>query len=92
MWSKLVDILTSLQKGTLKNVLTGAGVMLGSNIIFLSAFSAAVASLQNSVYAVSADVLSLAGLAGFDIAISTILAATVTRLTLNSQKLMLRKA
>ena len=49
MWSKLSDLFTSLQKGTLKNVLTGAGLMLGSNAIFLTAFSAAVNVLKNSV-------------------------------------------
>ena len=92
MWSKLSDLLTSLQKGTLKNVLTGAGLMLGSNAIVLTAFSTAVNTLKNSVNSASADVLGLAHLAGFDVAMSLILGALVTRLTLNSQKLMLKKA
>lgn len=92
MWSKLSDLFTSLQKGSLKNVLTGAGLMLGSNAIFLTAFSTAVNALKNSVNSVSADVLGLAHLAGFDVAMSLILGAIVTRLTLNSQKLMLKKA
>ena len=48
--------------------------------------------LKNSVNSVSADVLGLAHLAGFDVAMSLILGAIVTRLTLNSQKLMLKKA
>lgn len=91
MWSKLADLFTSLQKGTLKNVLTGAGLMLGTNAIFLTTFSAAVNVLKNSVNSVSADVLSLAHIAGFDIAMSLILGAIVTRLTMNSSKLVLRK-
>lgn len=92
MWSKLAALFTSLQKGALKNILTGAGVMLGSNIIFLSVFATAVNVLRNSVGSVSGDVLGLAHLAGFDIAMSLILGAIVTRLTLNSSKLALRKA
>jgi hypothetical protein len=91
MWSKLSDLFTSLQKGTLKNVLTGAGLMLGTNAIFLTAFATAVNVLKNSVGSVSADVLSLAHLAGFDWAMSLILGSIVTRLTLNSSKLALKK-
>ncbi|MFW1942424.1 DUF2523 family protein [Acinetobacter guillouiae] len=92
MWSKLVDILNSMQKGTLKNVLSGAGLMLGSNAIFLTTFSIAVNALKNSTGSISADVLGLAHLSGFDIAMSLILGAIVTRLTLNSQNLALKKA
>lgn len=91
MWSKLVDIFTSLQKGSLKNVLGGAGIMLASSAIFMTAFAAAVNSFRNSLGGVSADVLALAHLAGFDLAMSIILGAIVTRLSLNSSKLMLKK-
>ncbi|MDO6642362.1 DUF2523 family protein [Acinetobacter guillouiae] len=92
MWSKLVDILNSMQKGTLKNVLSGAGLMLGTNAIFLTTFSVAVNTLKNSTGSISSDVLGLAHLSGFDIAMSLILGAIVTRLTLNSQNLALKKA
>ena len=92
MWSKLVTVINSLQKGSLKNMLSGAGLMLGTNAIFLTAFQTAVNQLKNTVNSVSADVLALAHLAGFDIAMSLILGAIVTRLTLNSSKLALKKA
>lgn len=91
MWSKLVDIFTSLQKGQLKNMLTGAGIMLTSSAIFMTAFAAAVNQFRNSLNGVSGDALALAHLAGFDIAMSIILSAIVTRLSLNSSKLMLKK-
>ena len=91
MWSKLSDLFTSLQKGFLKNVLSGAGVMLTSATLVFTAFDTAVSVLRNNLNSVSADVLSLAHLAGFDVAISLVLGALVTRLTLNSTKLALKK-
>ena len=91
MWSKLADLFTSLQKGTLKNVLTGAGVMLTTNVVVLATFQAAVNSLRSGLNSISADVLSLASLTGVDIGMSLILGAVVTRLTLNSSKLVLKK-
>lgn len=91
MWSKLTDLFTSLQKGFLKNALTGAGVMLASSALVFTAFASAVNALRNNLNSVNADVLSLAHLAGFDIAISLVLGALVTRLTLNSTKLALKK-
>jgi len=91
MWSKLVDMFTSLQKGSLKNILSGAGLMLGSNAIFMTTFETAVNALRNSTNSVSSDVLSLAHLSGFDWAMSIILGAIVTRLTLNSSKLVLKR-
>ncbi|AWA47940.1 DUF2523 domain-containing protein [Acinetobacter junii] len=91
MWSKLADLFTSLQKGALKNILTGAGLMLTSSTLVFTAFAAAVNALRNSLSGVSADVLSLAHLTGFDVAISLVLGALVTRLTLNSTKLALKK-
>jgi hypothetical protein len=91
MWSKLVDIFTSLQKGTLKNLLTGAGVMLGTNVVVLSTFQAAVNSLRGTLNSVGADVLSLASLTGIDVGMALVLGAIVTRLQLNSSKLILKK-
>lgn len=91
MWSKLVSVLNSLQRGSLKSWLTGAGLMLGTSVASMTAFSAAVSALKNQTNAVSVDVLALAHLSGFDVAMSLILGAIVTRMTLNSSKLVLRK-
>lgn len=92
MWSKLVSILNSLSRGTLKNILTGAGLMLTTNIVVFSTFQTAVSTLRNSINSVSVEVLALAHLAGFDIAMSLILGAIVTRMTMSSSKLILKKS
>lgn len=91
MWSQLVKIVESLESGALKKIMTGAGVMFTSNFIFMNAFSAGVAQLQASTQSASADVLALAHMAGFDTSMSIILSSIVTRLTLNSSKLFLKK-
>lgn len=92
MWSKLVLLFESLEKGFLKNVLAGAGVMLASSAIFMTAFIAVFNSFKNSLNSVGADLLSIAHLAGFDVAITILLSACVTKMTLNASKLSLRKA
>lgn len=91
MWSKLVAIFTSLQKGTLKNVLGGAGLMLTSSALFMGAFTTALNQFKNSLNGISGDILAIAHIAGFDVAMSIILGAAVTRLSLNQSKIMLRK-
>lgn len=92
MWSKLISIITSLQSGSLKRIMSGAGVYLASSAIFITAFGTAVNTLKSSVSGISGDVLALAHLAGFDVAMTIVLSAVVTRLTLNSSKLVLRKS
>ncbi|MDU3123868.1 MAG: DUF2523 family protein, partial [Acinetobacter baumannii] len=52
----------------------------------------AVNTLRSSVSGISGDVLALAHLAGFDVAMTIVLSAVVTRLSLNSSKLVLRKS
>ncbi|PJF05138.1 DUF2523 family protein [Acinetobacter seifertii] len=92
MWSKLVSIISSLQSGSLKRILGGAGIYLASSAMFITAFGAAVNTLRSSVSGISGDVLALAHLAGFDVAMTIVLSAVVTRLSLNSSKLVLRKS
>lgn len=92
MWSKLSELFTSLQKGFLKNVLTGSGLMIGTTAITMSAFDGALNSFKNSVDGVHGDVLALAHLSGIDLAISIVLGAVVTRIMLNNGKLTLKKA
>ena len=50
---------------------------LASSALVFTAFAAAVNALRNNLNSVNADVLSLAHLAGFDIAISLVLGALV---------------
>lgn len=92
MWATVSKLATSLEKGSLKNILTGAGVMLASSASVMTAFSAVVSQLQSSVGSVSSNVLALAHLSGIDAGMSIILGAVVTRLTISSQKLFLKKA
>lgn len=92
MWSKAGQLFDSAQKGMLKNVLTGAGVMLASSAIFMTAFTAVLNSFKSTLGSVSSDIMSIAHVAGFDVAMTILLSACVTRLTLNQSKLMLKKA
>lgn len=84
-------IFASLQKGFLKNVLTGAGLTLGTASISLVAFKTAFNHFKNSVNSVSADILGLAALGGFDIFFSLIIGAMVTRMTMSDGRLFLKK-
>lgn len=88
----LISLFKGLQKGWLKDVLTGAGLTLGSAAVSLAAFNTAVAKLRSSVSQVPSDLLALMHLMGIDIAMSIIIGAIVTRYTMQSGKLILQKA
>lgn len=87
----LSSLLQDLQKGALKNILTGAGVALTTSSISYLAFQQAVNAVQNQAYGIPGDLIALLHLAGFDIFFSTVLAAIVTRLSLNAGNLALKK-
>ncbi|WP_026470759.1 DUF2523 family protein [Alkanindiges illinoisensis] len=91
-WSKVTAVVESSQKGFLKNVLTGAGVMLTSSAIFMTTFTAAVDKMKSMLGGVPSDVLAFAHLLGLDLYMSLILSAYLTRMALNASKLTLRKA
>lgn len=85
------SIITSLQKGSLKNILTGAGVGLATSSISYMAFQQAVNAVKNQAYGIGGDIIALMHIGGFDIFFSTILASIVTLLTINAGKLSLSK-
>ena len=87
----LSSILQSVQKGTLKNVLTGAVVALTTGAISYTAFQSAVSALKGQTNSIPADIIAILHLSGVDIFMSTILAAIATTLTLNASKLSLTK-
>ncbi|WP_396233854.1 DUF2523 domain-containing protein [Acinetobacter baumannii] len=89
--SSLATIFASLQKGFLKNVLTGAGLTLASSATVLVVLDTAVTAFKNSLGGVPTTILNLAGLAGFDYSFSIILGAIVTRYVQTSSKLTLKK-
>ena len=81
--SSLSTLFSSLQKGFLKNVLTGAGITLATSGALLIVLNQAVTTFKSSLGSISATVLNLAGLAGFDYAFSIILGAIVTKYVQN---------
>lgn len=87
----LTSLLQSLQKGQLKNMLTGAGLALTTSSISYLAFHQAVNAVKGQAYGLGGDLIAILHLAGFDIFFSTILAAIVTRLSLNAGNLTLKK-
>lgn len=87
----LTSLLQSVQKGTLKNILTGAGVALTTSSISYLAFQQAVSAVQQQSYGIPGDLIAILHLAGFDIFFSTILAAIVTRVSINAGNLALKK-
>ncbi|MFU8928288.1 DUF2523 family protein [Acinetobacter puyangensis] len=89
--SSLSTLFASLQKGFLKNVLTGAGITLATSGALLLVLNTAVTTFKSSLGGIPVTVLNLAGLAGFDYAFSIVLGAIVTKYVQNSSKLSLRK-
>lgn len=87
----LSSIISSLQKGQLKNILTGAGVALTTSSISYVAFQQAVNAVKSQAYGMGGDFIALLHIGGFDVFFSTILAAIVTRLSLTAGNLALKK-
>lgn len=87
----LSSLLMDLQKGQLKRMLTGAGLALGTSSVSYLAFQQAVNAVKNQAYGIGGDLLAILHIAGFDIFLSTILAAIVTRISLNAGSLTLKK-
>lgn len=87
----LTTIIESGTKGSLKNILTGAGLTLASNAVFMTIVNQYISKLRGQVGGLSADLASLIHLTGGDIAISIVLSAIVTRLALNPPKLSMIK-
>ena len=91
MFSSLGKLLQSVQTGSLKNILMGAGVMLGTTGISLTAFNTAIDKFRNMTGSFSADLIALMHLSGMDFFFSSILGAIATYITLQSGKLFLQK-
>ncbi|MDF2416519.1 DUF2523 domain-containing protein [Acinetobacter beijerinckii] len=89
--SSLTTILTSLQRGFLKNLLEGAGLALATSGLVLVALKVMIITFQNSVNSLPATLLNLMGLGGFDVFFATILAAVVARHQQKAARLFLTK-
>lgn len=90
MGNLLKALFTGLLSGSLKTILTGAGLGLASAAISLSVINYYI---DHTVAAAGGlgTFASLLGIAGFDIALSIIFSAIVLKLTLNSAALTIRK-
>lgn len=91
MFSILANLLKSLDKGWLKNVLGGAGLTLGTAGAMMFFINQLIISFKTNTNSIPADILSLAHIAGFDYAVSIILGAIVASVVADSSKLSLRK-
>ncbi|STZ63514.1 Protein of uncharacterised function (DUF2523) [Moraxella lacunata] len=87
----MISLFKNLQKGWLKDVLTGAGLTLGTSAITLTMLDTAIKHLRSGLNSVSADLLGLAHIAGIDLAMSIIIGAIVARSTMQAGKLTLQK-
>lgn len=87
----LASLIKSSQRGFLKNLLEGAGLTLATSGATLIAFNKMLDVFKNSIGSVPADVLSLAHIAGFDVFFSLIFGAYVTKFTLSSGNLVLKR-
>lgn len=89
--ANITTLFASLQRGFLKNVLGGAGLTLGVAGISLIAINEAMTFFKNSLSAVPAGVLQLAGIVGIDVYISLVFGAIVTHHIKTSSSLSLLK-
>lgn len=87
----LISIIRSANSGLIKDILTGAGLTLGTSAIILTALNNAINVFKTNLLGVSADLLALAHLAGFDYAFSIVLGAIVARSVQNATKLTIQK-
>lgn len=87
----LGTLLKSVNKGFLKDLLTGAGLTLATSGVSMIIFGQMLNVFKSNLNTVPFDILSLAHIAGFDIFFSLIFGAYVTKFTLSSGNFALRK-
>lgn len=85
-FGSLRDLLESVQKGVLKDILLGGGVMMLTSGATILAFNTAIALVRTSVGNIATDLVQIMGLAGVDTAISLTLGSIATRLTLQATR------
>lgn len=88
--SLIAKVLESRESGLLKNILTGAGLTLGSTIIVTTTINAYIDNIKADVNSLPQDLLAIMGLSNVDYAFSVILSAVVARATMNAKGVFLR--
>lgn len=89
--SNLVDLIRQSNRFWLKDVLTGAGLTLGTSTAIYTAISLLIEQLKSDITKLPPDVLQYAHLAGFDYSMSIVLGATVAKALQDSTKLILMR-
>lgn len=89
--ASLSSLLTSLQRGFLRNVLEGAGITLGTASIGLFMLNQAVTTFRDSLGSVPIAVIQLCGVSGLDIYFTLVIGAIVATHVKSSSALALFK-
>lgn len=92
MRSFLATLLRNLFGESIARALGGAGLSIATAAILIPAVTTALTAAAAAVGGIAADMLNVALLFGFGEAISILGTAMITRITLNSTKIGLRKA
>lgn len=87
----LSRVLDSFSSGLLRNVLMGAGLTFGSTIVMTTIIDAYIDSVYSSIDGIPKDVLAFMSMSNMDYALSVILSAIVSRVTMNSMGIFLKK-
>lgn len=90
MASGFAGLLKAVNKGWLKDVLSGAGLTLATSGASLFLFNQMLNVFKSNMSSVPVTILSLAHVSGFDIFFSLVFGAYVAKMTLNSGNLVLR--
>lgn len=91
MWKFLTLFSEWLMKGSVRSMLAGAGLGLGSAVVSLTMIQSYINDLVAKGNSMSSASLGLLALSGAHIALSSILGAIVYRLTASSAKLTLMR-
>lgn len=91
MGALLAKILDGFAKGLLGKMFAGAGITFASTAIMTGIVEQYIARLQSMTGSISADMLAILHLGGFDYAISVILSAVMSRLVLDGTHLTLKR-
>lgn len=85
--SFLQKVFSSSNKGLLNDLLTGAGLTLASNAVFLTLANQYISTIQAQTAGLSQGLAVMLHLSGIDYSISIVLSAIITRLTLKPPSL-----
>lgn len=91
MWRFLAVFCEWIMKGSVRSILIGAGLGLGSAVGSLTIIQSYVTKLIQTSSSISADVLALLALSGVHIALSGIIGAVIYKITISSAKLSLMR-